>query len=174
MACTSAGKKKQAPCTLTVFHLQALSLGMRQIHSLAAETPLNCPNGCLPARSGTANERLSSVGVHFSRLSLSPNMLFSLDFFFHPGNSRVLISRQKNTSCRRGVALRGFANLSDVLMTTPATGSAAPTRPSVLRHSPAAAETRTCFSRSRVKTRRRANVYFPTGLFVIQLLMCNE
>lgn len=67
-------------------------------------------------------------------------MLFSLDSFLHPGNSRVLINRRKkNTSCRRGVSLRDFASLSDVLMTTAAMVRAAQTRLSVLKQSPAAA-----------------------------------
>lgn len=80
----------------------------------------------------------------------------------------MLINRHKNTSCRRGVALRGFASLSDVLTTTAATASAAQTRLPVLRHSLAAV------AASHVFLTSMEMGFLQTGLIAIQLLACNE
>lgn len=79
----------------------------------------------------------------------------------------MLINRQKNTSCLRGVALRGFASLSDVLTTTAAAmASTAQTRWSVLRHSPAVAGASHVSFRVQSETTDMETA--------IQLLVCNE
>lgn len=104
------------------------------------------------------------MGVHFPPLSLFPNLLFSLDsFFLRAGNGRVLINGQENTSCRRGVALRGFADLSGVLR---ADGKA------LRRHVRPCRDARRPAAACTALGERACS--FPTGLLAIQLLSCSK